>query len=207
MTVDAKTAGMLDWLRGPPQGTEDSKKIFDSLTKASNEVSRKFQSVLVKEAPQVMKQAKKFAKKYGVDPLYVQFVFVRPGKTWPVLPPMAKQALEVAQLLVTEVGDVPSFGNMQIPPSQMDVNVDAALSDLGDWAARKLLPSLRKQYYAIVEKAAKPQVTTLRRPKETLPALQDVSSQVSGYFKHLLRSGRELSPMRLLMFKTITAFS
>jgi len=50
-------------------------------------------------------------------------------------------------------------------------------------------------------------VTTLRRPKETLPALQDVSSQVSGYFKHLLRSGRELSPMRLLMFKTITAFS
>jgi len=70
-----------------------------------------------------------------------------------------------------------------------------------------LLPSLRKQYYAIVEKAAKPQVTTLRRPKETLPALQDVSSQVSGYFKHLLRSGRELSPMRLLMFKTITAFS
>lgn len=207
MTVDAKTAGLLDWLRGPPQGTEDRKEILDALVKSSSEVSRKFQAALTKTASQVEKQAKKFAKKFGVDPLYFMFNFVRPTRYWTQLPPNLKEALEVAQLLVTEAGTIPSFAAMQIPPSEGEVHLDAAMTDLADWASKKMLPDLRKQYFSIVEKAAKPQVRTLRRPKESIPALVDAASQVSGYFKHQIRSGRELSPLRLLMFRAITAFS
>ena len=208
--TDVKTAGILDWLLGRPQGpqgTEDRKQIQAALTKATNEVSRKFQAALTKTAPLILKQAKKVAEKYGIDPLYVQFAFIRPTSNWPQLPPLLKEALEAAQFTLTDAGNVPSFAKMEIPPAMMGVYVDAALTDLADWAAKKMLPALRKQYFSIVEKAAKPQIRVLRRPKESLPALVDAASQVSGYFKYLIRTGRELSPLRLLMFRVITAFS
>lgn len=206
MNLEEKSAKLTDLFFGPPKGSDNPKEIQQSLTKAANEVSRKFQKVLTSQSQKILKQAQKAAKKYGVDPLYVQYHFVRPTRYWPNLPPKLKKALEVAQLIVTESGPIPSFGQMAVPPSEMEVAADAALTDLAEWALKKLLPDLRKQYFKIVERAAKPHVRILRRPEENVPPLVDAASQVSGYFKHLVRSGRELSPLRLLMLRALSAF-
>lgn len=205
MTEYPKTA-VFDRLGASPEGTEDPKQIKAALVKATNEVSRKFQAALSKQADKVMKQAEKAAKKYATDPLYVQYNLVRPTRFWPQMPPNLKKALEIAQFIVTDAGTVPSFGSMQVPPAHLEPSLDAALTDVAEWAQKKMIPDLRKQYYSIVERAARPHVRVLRRPDQTLPPLQDAASQVSGYFKYLLRSGRELSPLRLLMLRTVSAF-
>lgn len=175
------------------------------MEKTSNKLSRQFQKILRDQASTVTRQIEKLAARYKVDPLYVMYNFVRPTRYWPSMPPRYKEALEIAQAILTEAVAVPSFGKMEIPPIEMEEAVNAVLIGIADWVLKVLIPHIRKEYYKSVDAVAKPHIRTLRYDTSVSP-LVDAGSQVSGHFRQRVETGRELSPLRFLMLRVLSAF-
>jgi|GEM_PF-3003266 len=180
------------------------KEIRTALEKASNTVSRKFQKLLLSQAPAIVKQIQKLAARHKIDPLYVGFTFVRPTRYWPSMTPKQKEALEIAQAILTESNSIPSFGRMEIPPIEMEAATDAAMRGVADWVLKTLIPHLRKDYYKIIDGVAKPLIRMLRSDPSMTP-LVDAGSQVAGHFRERVESGREMSPLRFLMLQVLSA--
>lgn len=179
-------------------------EIRSTLEKTSNKLSRKFQNLLVSQAPAVVKEIQKQAARHKIDPLYVGYIFVRPTRFWPTMSPKQKNALEIAQAILTESHSVPSFGKMEIPPIEMEPATNAALIGVADWVLKVLIPHLRKEYYKSVDAMAKPHIRILRSDPSMSP-LVDAGSQISGHFRRRVETGREMSPLRFLMLQVLSA--
>jgi hypothetical protein len=174
-----------------------------ALERAANEVGRKFQYEVLSAAPMINKQLDTIAKKYGLDPSYVRLIFIRPTRFWPTMNPKEKAALIIAKKIVVSSGEVPSLARAQIPPVTMEENVDAALTELARWSQTTLKKYLNDKYLKVVKTVARPYLKILRREEDPDPPMADVGSQISGYFKWKLRTGRETSPRRLLMLRVL----
>ena len=203
--VKQKIAGFLDFLfpkDEPPASNAARKK---ALEQAAQRVSREFQRGILYKTSEIGKQLDRIALKHGVDPSYVRLIFIRPTRFWPMtLTGKDKQALHLANKITGQSGALPSVANAQMPPAAVEYKVDAALVELARWAKTKLIPGLQDMYYAEIlpRQVNKANIKILRRPDSKIPALWDAGEQISGYFKHRLRSG-ETSPHRLLMWQVL----
>lgn len=206
MTHEVTALSLADIFRSKTKVEMDPTERREALDKASGALSREFQKLLLQQPKTINEQIPKAAKKYGTDPLYVNFNLVRPQRFWPQMSPPLKEALTVAHVILAETGAIPSFGQMKIPESQEEVNADAALIELADWAHKKFIPRLRTQYYKAAERVTKPHVQVLRREGDSGPPIVDATSQVLGYLRNKIERGQEMSPLRLLMLRALNAF-
>lgn len=206
MTHEVTALSLADIFRSKTKVETDPAERREALNKASIVLSREFQKLLMQQATSINNQIPKAAKKYNVDPLYVNFNLVRPLRYWPQMASQLKDALMITQKILAETGAIPPFGTMQLPESQQEVNADAALIEMADWAHKRFIPRLRTQYYKAAERAAKPHIKTLRREGDPGLPIVDATSQVLGYLRHKIERGQETSPLRMLMLRALDAF-
>ena len=172
---------------------------------AADKVGATFSRFLVGMSSEIKKKVNDLAKKKGIDARYVAGILFGPSKNWPSMPAEDKKMLHALKSILIDAGQLSAKGG-QLPPFELEGQVDDTILELTEWAKVKLFKDVREAYYRkAVEEAAKPLIDVLVRPNATDP-LVDVASQVSGYFKHRLSTGGETSPQRLLMLGVLDGF-
>lgn len=202
--MSEKEAGLFDWLKPPIQpGSPEAAKMA-ALNAARKEITRRFAPQIVQWARRINSQLDSLSKKYGVDPKYVKLILIRPTRFWPAMSQKNRLILLTAKDILLGAGLVPSVAGVQLPATmEGEEAVDMVFIEMANWMRVKVGKKLEDEYYKIVMSVAKPLIRQLRDPDDPDPPLVDVATQISGYFRQALRTGRETSPQRGLMLRVI----
>ena len=112
--------------------------------------------------PDLARGEGRISKKYGLDPLFVNWFIVN-GRGWPSLAPKTRDALRALQSVHLWFGAVPDeWSRMVIPDVGQEDARDAALREIGEWFLASVVKDLRRRYLEAVWRKARELVAVFR---------------------------------------------
>lgn len=179
LDYSARTAGLLDRLFGRDE---------DPLDAALKDMGKQMNKSWSRIAPKILSRIDAAAKKYGVNPDYLNYVLFQNRSSWPVKGKMAT-ALEIAIDIVMESGRQPRYPNL--PAGDDDSQVDAAIKEVASWAASDLAKALQSIVVAAASDHARPMrksldvdVTPLEMAQYLITKFKDRLKQHTAMFEN-----------------------
>lgn len=117
-------------------------------------IARALQNILERYSGSAVRRVVGVADEYGIDGLYVAVLVMRERTAWPPMRSEDRNALELASRLMSGFAMLPSTTYMQVPPAEVDMLVDRALTSVAQWARQRLTSELKREYMALLEEYA-----------------------------------------------------